>query len=80
MCIETTESLGDYRKRLYEQRVRKWKKKQLHGAFARDTEAVAAEDSLRWMRNRYLKKEIDRNDLCSAGIGPKNQLCQMPHR
>ena len=74
VCTETTESLGDYRERLYEGRVRVRKDKPLHGAFARDSEFLE-------MDAEWISGERNRgNDLCSAKTSPKNQLCQMPHR
>ena len=65
---------------MYEEKVRDWKDKPLHGVFVRDTEEISAEESWKWLRNGYLKKETEGIDLRGARTGPENQLSQVPHR
>eukprot|EP00795_Rhopilema_esculentum_P002512 gene2512-biopygen950 len=51
------ESLQDYQKRKEEEKVKNWKVKALHGAFKRQTADVVGDDSLKWLRSGFLKKE-----------------------
>ena len=48
-----------------ETKVRDWKDKLLHGAFVRDIEETAVEESWRWLRNGYLKKGTE-GMICAA--------------
>ena len=65
VTVDTTEPLEDYKKRVYEEKVRDWKDKPLHGVFVRDTKEIAPEESWKWLRNGYLKKETERL-ICAA--------------
>ena len=65
VIARTTESFEECKKRLYETKVRDWKGKPLHGAFLRDVEGSAVEESWRWLRNGYLKKETE-GMICAA--------------
>ena len=40
-------------------KIRKWKDKPLHGEFVRQTAEVMGEDTWRWLRNGFLKKETE---------------------
>ena len=59
VIVGTKESLEGYNKRLYESKVGDWKDKPLQGAFVTDIEEIAVEESCRWLRNGYLKKETE---------------------
>ena len=65
VITRTTESLEECKKKLYEMKVRDWKNKPLHGAFVRDIEETPIEESWRWLRNGYLKKETE-GMICAA--------------
>ena len=49
----------DYERRIKEEKVKSWKKKALHGEFVQQTSDVAGEESWRWLRNGFLKKETE---------------------
>ena len=53
------ENLQDYQKRKQEEKIRNWKEKALHGELVRQTADVTGEDSWRWLRNGFLKKETE---------------------
>ena len=57
--LDEEENLQDYKKRKQEEKIREWKEKALHGEFVRQTADVAGEDSWRWLRNGFLKKETE---------------------
>ena len=57
--LDEEENLQDYQKRRQEEKIRNWKEKALHGEFVRQTADVAGEDSWRWLRNGFLKKETE---------------------
>ena len=58
--LDEEENLQDYKKRRQEEKIRDWKEKALHGEFVRQTaDVVAGEDSRRWLRNGFLKKETE---------------------
>ena len=48
--------LQDHQKRRMEEKIRNWKEKALYVEFMRQTAKVAGEDSWRWHRNGFLKK------------------------
>jgi len=45
VIVGMTESVEEYNKRLYELKLRDWKDKPLHGAFVKDIEGIAVEES-----------------------------------
>ena len=53
------ENLQDCERRIKEEKVKSWKEKALHGEFIQQTTYVAGEESWRWLRNGYLKKETE---------------------
>ena len=55
--LDEEENLQEYRKRKQEEKIRNWKEKALHGE--RQIAAVAGEDSWRWLRSGFLKKETE---------------------
>ena len=57
--LDEEENLQDYKKSGQEEKIRDWKEKALHGEFVRQTADVAGEDSWRWLRNGFLKKETE---------------------
>ncbi|XP_063588859.1 uncharacterized protein LOC134766032 [Penaeus indicus] len=57
--LDEEETLQDYQKRRQEEKIRNWKEKDLHGEFVRQTTYVAGEDSWRWLKNGFLKKETE---------------------
>ena len=57
--IVEEESLQDYEKRRKDEKVKKWKEKTLHGAFVQQISDEAGEESWRWLRNGFLKKETE---------------------
>ena len=57
--IDEKENLQDYQKRRQEEKIRNWKEKPLHGEFVQQTADLAGEDSWRWLRNGFLKKETE---------------------
>ena len=57
--LDEEENLQDYKKRKQEEKIRDWKEKALHGEFVQQTADVAGEDSWRWLRNGFLKKETE---------------------
>ena len=44
-------------RRRKDEKVKNWKKKALHGAFVQQISDEAGEESWRWLRNEFLKKE-----------------------
>ena len=42
-----------------EQRHKRWKQKQLHGVFIRETEEIKSEETFGWIKKDYLKKETE---------------------
>ena len=59
---------------------RDWKEKTLHGEFVRQTADVAGEDSWRWLRNGFLKKETEGLILAAQEQAFKNKRDQAQHR
>ena len=57
--IVEEENLQDYKKRRKEEKVKNWKEKALHGEFVQQISGVAGEESWRWLRNGFLKKETE---------------------
>ena len=57
--IVKEESLQDYEKRRKKEKVKNWKEKALHGDFVQQISGVAGEESWRWLRNGFLKKETE---------------------
>ena len=57
--IVEEESLQDYEKRRKEEKVKNWKEKALHGEFVQQISGEAGEESWRWLRNGFLKKETE---------------------
>ena len=57
--IVEEENLQDYERRIKEEKVKSWKEKALHGEFVQQTTDVAGEESWRWLRNGFLKKETE---------------------
>ena len=53
------ESLQDFRKMVYENKVNNWKEKALHEEFVQQTLDIASAESWRWLRNGFLKKETN---------------------
>ena len=53
------ENLQDYERRIKEEKVKSWTEKALHGEFVQQTSDVAGEESWRWLRNGFLKKETE---------------------
>ena len=58
-ALDEEENLQEYQKRRQEEKIRNWKEKALHEEFVRQTADVAGEDSWRWLRNGFLKKETE---------------------
>ena len=56
VIVGKIESVEEYNKRLYELKLRDYKYKPLHGAFVKDIEGIAVEESWRWLGNGYFKK------------------------
>ena len=83
VITRTTESFEECKKRLYETKVRDWTDKLLLllGAFLRDVEGTAVEESWRWLQNGYLKKETE-GMICVAQEQAlsSNQFNQVLHR
>ena len=78
--LDEEENLQDYKKRRQEEKIRDWKEKALHGEFVRQTADVAREDSWRWLRNGFLKKETEGLILAAQEQAFKNKLDQAQHR
>ena len=57
--IVEEETLQDYERRRKEEKVKNWKEKALHGEFIQQISNVAGEESWRWLRNGFLKKETE---------------------
>ena len=57
--IVEEESLQDYERRRKDEKVKNWKEKALHGAFVQQISDEAGEESWRWLRNGFLKKETE---------------------
>ena len=62
------------KKQKKEERHKQLKEKQLHGKFRRETEEVRSEETCKWIRKGYLKKETKGLDICSIRTNPKNEL------
>ena len=77
--IVEEENLQDYERRIKEEKVKSWKEKALHGEFVQQTTDVAEEESWRWLRNGFLKKDR-RLDTSCTGTSLKNKLYQAQHR
>ena len=74
------ENLRDYERRIKEEKVKSWKEEALHGEFVQQTSDVAGEESLRWLRNGFLRKGDRRLDTSCTGTSFKNKLYQAQHR
>ena len=57
--IVEEESLQDYERRRKDEKVKNWKEKALHGVFVQQISDEAGEESWRWLRNGFLKKETE---------------------
>ena len=57
--IVEEESLQDYERRKRDEKVKNWKDKALHGTFVQQILDEAGEESWRWLRNGFLKKETE---------------------
>ena len=57
--LDEEENFQEYQKRRQEGEISNWMEKALHGTFVRQTADVAGEDSWRWLRNSFLKKETE---------------------
>ena len=57
--IVKEESLQDYERRRKDEKVKNWKEKALHGVFVQQISDEAGEESWRWLRNGFLKKETE---------------------
>ena len=57
--LNEQENLQDYQNMKHEEKIRIWKEKDLHGEFVLQTADVAGEDSWRWLRNGFFKKETE---------------------
>ena len=57
--IVEEETLQDYERRRKEEEVKNWKEKALQGEFIQQISNVAGEESWRWLRNGFLKKETE---------------------
>ena len=57
--IVEEKSLQDYERRRKDEKVKNWKEKALGGAFVQQISDDAEEESWRWLRNGFLKKETD---------------------
>ena len=53
------ESLQDYERRRKDEKVKNCKEKALYGAFVQQISDEAGEESWRWLRNGFLKKETE---------------------
>ena len=60
MIVEE-ESLQDYERRKKDEKVKNWKETafRLHGAFVQQMSDEAGEESWRWLRNGFSKKETE---------------------
>ena len=58
MIVEE-ESMHDYERRRKDKKIKSWKEKALHGAFVQQISDEAGEESWRWLRNGFLKKETE---------------------
>ena len=56
---ESEETVDDLKKRRAAERQEKWKEKQMHGQFIRQTKDIADEKSWAWLRNGTLKRETE---------------------
>ena len=63
--IVEEETLQDYERRRKEEKVKNWKEKALHGEFIQQISNVAGEESWRWLRNGFLKKETEGLNLAA---------------
>ena len=63
--LKPLESLIDYRNRIKLERMIEWKEKPLHGKFFKGIEGFADDESWRWLRNGYLKRETE-GMICAA--------------
>ncbi|MEM7264392.1 MAG: hypothetical protein AAF370_00395 [Pseudomonadota bacterium] len=63
--LKPVECLHDYKNRIKQERIRDWKEKPLHGKFLKDVEEFADNESWRWLRNGYLKRESE-GMICAA--------------
>ena len=79
MIVEE-ESLQDYERRRKDEKVKNWKEKSLHGAFVQQISDEAGEESWRWLRNGFLKKETQMFHSCCSETSFKNKLDQVQHR
>ena len=57
--LDEEKNLQKYQKRRQEEKIRNWKEKALHGEFVRQTVDVFEEDTWRWLRNGFVKKETE---------------------
>ena len=57
--IVEEESLQDYERTRKDEKVKNWKENALHGAFVQQISGEAGEESQRWVRNGFLKKETE---------------------
>ena len=57
--LDEEKNLQKYQKRRQEKKIRNWKEKALHGEFVRETVDVFEEDTWRWLRNGFVKKETE---------------------
>ena len=67
------------KKQKKEEKHKQLKEKQLHGKFRRETEEVRSEETCKWIRKGYLKKETKGLDICSIRTNPKNELDKKKH-
>ena len=63
--IVEEESLQDYERRRKDEKVENWKEKALQGAFVQQISDETGEESWRWLRNGFLKKEDRRFDFAA---------------
>ena len=61
--IVEEESLQDYERRRKDEKVKNWKEKALHGAFVQKISDEAGDESWKWLRNGFSKKETGGSTL-----------------
>ena len=72
--VDVIETIGVFKNRLINERMRKWKEKQLHGQYARQTDEVSNDERWLWLKDGGLKRETE-----SLIIAAQNQSIRTNH-
>lgn len=57
--FQEEENIKQYKERYYDKKQKIWKEKAFHKEFNQKTEEIETDESRRWLRNLFLKKETE---------------------